>query len=180
MHVPVNNAGAAYADDLADAKWANVEEVIQVNVLAPMRLCRYAVIRMTVQPGGGHLINMSSLAGVAMLPGMAPYAVSKAALSHFTAELRLELAGLLIGTTLVKLGPIPTQMLRDAKKASTDRCRLPAVVQPAPAGRHRSEHRRGRGRRRRSPRTKPCPADGAGREVAGWRWATRPVWARCP
>jgi NAD(P)-dependent dehydrogenase (short-subunit alcohol dehydrogenase family) len=48
--------------------------------------------------------------------GMAPYAACKAALSHFIAELRLELAGLPIGMTLVELGPIPTQMLRDAKK----------------------------------------------------------------
>jgi short-subunit dehydrogenase len=116
LHVLVNNAGAAYAGDLAEAEWADVEEVFQVNVLAPMRLCRDALIRMTVQAGGGHLVNMSSLAGAATLPGMAPYAASKAALSHFTAELRLELAGLPIGTTLVELGPIPTQMLSDSKK----------------------------------------------------------------
>jgi short-subunit dehydrogenase len=42
---------------------------------------------------------------------MVTYSASKAALSHFTSGLRAELRGLPIGTTLVELGPIPTDML---------------------------------------------------------------------
>ncbi|MEV4130114.1 hypothetical protein [Nocardia sp. NPDC049707] len=44
------------------------------------------------------------------MPGLVAYCVSKAALSHFTAGLRADLRGLPIGTTLVELGPIPTNM----------------------------------------------------------------------
>jgi uncharacterized protein len=61
--------------------------------------------------GGGHIVNISSMAGCSALPGLVSYSASKAALSHFTAGLRADLRGLPIGTTLVELGPIPTDML---------------------------------------------------------------------
>jgi short-subunit dehydrogenase len=61
--------------------------------------------------GGGHIVNVSSMAGCSALPGLVSYSASKAALSHFTAGLRADLRGLPIGTTLVELGPIPTEML---------------------------------------------------------------------
>jgi short-subunit dehydrogenase len=63
-----------------------------------------------VRRGGGHLVNVSSLAGVAAFPGLASYSASKAALTHLTAGLRADLKGLPIGTTVVELGPIPTDM----------------------------------------------------------------------
>jgi len=61
--------------------------------------------------GGGHIVNISSLAGCGVFAGLVSYSASKAALSHFTAGLRADLRGLTIGTTLVELGPIPTEML---------------------------------------------------------------------
>jgi len=39
------------------------------------------------------------------------YSSTKAGLSHFTAGLRADLKGKPIGTTIVELGPIPTDML---------------------------------------------------------------------
>jgi len=42
---------------------------------------------------------------------MASYSSSKAGLSHLTAGLRADLRGTPVGTTLVELGPIPTEML---------------------------------------------------------------------
>ena len=51
--------------------------------------------------------------GLPRRPGLVAYCASKAALSHFTAGLRADLGGLPIGTTLVELGPIPTEMLAE-------------------------------------------------------------------
>ena len=65
--------------------------------------------------GGGHIVNISSGAGCAVVPGLVAYSASKAALSDFTAGLRAELRGLPIGTTLVELGPVPTDMLAEAE-----------------------------------------------------------------
>ena len=64
--------------------------------------------------GGGHIVNVSSLAGIGVSPGLVTYSASKAALSHFTAGLRADFRGLPMGTTLVELGPVPTDMLVEA------------------------------------------------------------------
>src|SRR5262249_32920271 len=69
-----------------------------------------AVPRMLRQ-GGGHIVNVSSLAGVAVFPGLTAYSSTKAGLTHFTAGLRADLKAMPIGTTVVELGPIPTDML---------------------------------------------------------------------
>ena len=112
VHVLVNNAGVAEAGDFADCDWARVTRMMQVDLLAPMRLCRDAVQSMR-SSGGGHIVNVSSLAGVLPPPGLAAYSAAKAGLDHLTRALRIELAGLPIGTTLVEIGPVPTGMLSE-------------------------------------------------------------------
>ena len=110
IDVLVNNAGIGSPAAFTDAPDDDLRQVTQVNYLAPAELCRQINPRMLGR-GGGHIVNISSLAGCAVLPGLVSYSVSKAALSHFTAGLRADLRGLPIGTTLVELGPIPTEML---------------------------------------------------------------------
>ncbi|MGE5694542.1 MAG: SDR family NAD(P)-dependent oxidoreductase [Candidatus Sericytochromatia bacterium] len=115
IDVLVNNAGvsgtgAAFPDTSED----NQRFVMQVNYLAPAELCRQVIPRMRSR-GGGHIVNVSSMAGCVVIPGTVAYSASKAALSHFTAGLRADLRGLPIGTTLVELGPIPTDMLAEVE-----------------------------------------------------------------
>jgi uncharacterized protein len=64
-----------------------------------------------LERGGGHIVNVSSGADCMVIPGLVTYSASKAALSHFTAGLRADFRGLPIGTTLVELGPVLTDML---------------------------------------------------------------------
>lgn len=110
VDVLVNNAGIESTGGFVDAAAGELRRVTEVNYLAPAELCRQAIPRM-LRRGEGHIVNMSSLAGITALPGIVTYAASKAALSHFTAGLRADLRGLPIGTTLVELGPVPTDML---------------------------------------------------------------------
>ncbi len=110
VDVLVNNAGSATACGFTDAPDEELRHVTEVNYLAPAELCRQ-VIPLMLRRGGGHIVNVSSLAGIAVFPGLVTYSASKAALSHFTAGLRADLRGLPIGTTLVELGPVPTDML---------------------------------------------------------------------
>ena len=109
----VNNAGIESTAGFADAPDDELRRVTEVNYLAPAELCRQAVPRMLGR-GGGHIVNVSSLAGCSVFPGLVTYCASKAALSQFTAGLRADLRGLPIGTTLVELGPIPTELLAKA------------------------------------------------------------------
>jgi uncharacterized protein len=110
VDVLINNAGIGTPVAFADAPDEDLRHVTQVNYLAPAELCRQIIPRMLGR-GGGHIVNISSMAGCSVLPGLVSYSASKAALSHFTAGLRADLRGLPIGTTLVELGPIPTDLL---------------------------------------------------------------------
>ena len=58
---------------------------IQLNLTTPLELCRQAMPRM-LRRGGGHLVNVASLAALASVPGMTTYAATKAGLAHGTAR----------------------------------------------------------------------------------------------
>jgi len=111
VDVLVNNAGIAPTSGaIHDWNADDLEETYRVNAISPAELCRQAVPRM-LERGRGHIVNVSSMAGCAVFPGLTAYSSTKASLSQFTSGLRADLKGLPIGTTLVELGPIPTEML---------------------------------------------------------------------
>ncbi|MCB1004621.1 MAG: SDR family NAD(P)-dependent oxidoreductase [Acidimicrobiales bacterium] len=110
VDVLVNNAGMDTVGSLVDTDPAALDAIYQLNLLTPVQLCR-AVLPAMLGRGRGHLVNVSSLAGVAAYPGMAAYASTKAGLTQFTEVLALDLKGLPVGTTIVQIGPIPTDML---------------------------------------------------------------------
>jgi uncharacterized protein len=114
IDVLVNNAGVGTPADFANASSDHLRRITEVNYLAPAELCRQVIPRM-LERGGGHIVNVSSMADCSAFPGLVVYSASKAALSHFTAGLRADLNGLSIGTTLVELGPIPTDLLAEAE-----------------------------------------------------------------
>lgn len=116
IDVLVNNAGVGgMACAFPDTSEDNQRYVMQVNYLAPAELSRQLIPRM-LSRGGGHIVNVSSMGGCVVTPGLVAYSASKAALSHFTAGLRADLRGLPIGTTLVELGPVPTDMLAETEE----------------------------------------------------------------
>jgi short-subunit dehydrogenase len=110
VDIVVNNAGVDLTGRFRDADPTAIEMVYRVNLLAPTELCRQALARM-VPRQRGHIVNVSSLAGVSAVPGLAAYSASKAGLSHLTCALRAEIKGTGVGTTLVELGPVVTDML---------------------------------------------------------------------
>lgn len=110
VDVLVNNAGLAHEGTLWDSTADQVDAQVRLNLIAPLELCRQAVPRM-LRRGGGHLVNVASLAALASVPGMTTYAATKAGLAHGTAALRDELKGLPVGVTTVMVGGVPTDML---------------------------------------------------------------------
>ncbi|MEQ8833988.1 MAG: SDR family NAD(P)-dependent oxidoreductase [Miltoncostaeaceae bacterium] len=105
----VNNAGIDATGGLADADPEELARMVHLNLLVPVELSRQVLPGMR-RRGRGHILNMSSLAGTAALPGMATYAATKAALTHFSAGLRAETRGEPIGVTVVEVGLVPTDM----------------------------------------------------------------------
>ncbi len=86
----VNNAGIGVAGRLDHIPRADWEALMQLNLLAPMRLCNHFVPLM-VERGSGHVINISSLAGWVGSHGMSAYCASKFGLRGFGVAMAADL-----------------------------------------------------------------------------------------
>jgi short-subunit dehydrogenase len=115
VDVLINNAGLDCVRLLPDTSAQEMRDLLQVNLMAPMELCRQLMPRM-LKRGRGHIVNVSSVGAVSVSPGVTVYATSKAGLSHFTAGIRQELRGKPVGTTLVQIGAVKTDMLDGIRK----------------------------------------------------------------
>ena len=83
IDVLINNAGVGLfgrMDETPSDKW---EQLMQVNLLAPMRLSTLFVAEMIARQQG-HIVNISSLAGWVASAGMTHYATSKFGLRGFS------------------------------------------------------------------------------------------------
>lgn len=110
VDVIVNNAGIEAVGRFHQLRPEQVRELLQVNLAAPMELCRQLIPRMVAR-GRGHIVNVSSMGAISQGPGLTLYGTSKAGLSHFTAGIRGELRGKPVGTTLVQIGEVKTDMI---------------------------------------------------------------------
>ena len=82
---------------------------METNFFGVLRVCR-AVLPMMRKQRSGHIINISSLAGVLGLPFSGLYSASKFALEGMTESLRLELRSFGIRVTLIEPGDFNTQL----------------------------------------------------------------------
>jgi short-subunit dehydrogenase len=114
IDILINNAGVSNVGWFLDRTIGELDQVLTVNLLAPMHLCRSLLPRM-LERARGHVVNISSMAGVIAPPGLAAYGASKAGLSHFTAGLRADLRDTPIRFTTVHLGSVPTGMDDEAR-----------------------------------------------------------------
>ena len=100
----VNNAGVGgKASILADDD--TVTQMIDVNLVAPIRLMR-AVVPIMREQRSGSIVNIGSVAGEIGISGT--YSATKFALRGLTDSVRRELAGTGIGVTLIEPGYIDT------------------------------------------------------------------------
>src|SRR3954447_4631887 len=114
VDVLVNNAGVSNVGWYLDRTLEEIDQVMTVNLLAPMHLCRLWLPLMVARRCG-HVVNMSSMAAVFAPPGLTTYGASKAGLSHFTAGLRADLRDEPIGFTTVHLASVSTDMDDEAR-----------------------------------------------------------------
>ncbi len=96
----VNNAGVAVAGTVGEVPVDEWRRVVDTNYLGMVWGCHAFIPRMKEQ-GGGYIVNVASLAGIASLQEMAPYNTTKAAVISLSETLRGELAPRNIGVTVV-------------------------------------------------------------------------------
>jgi len=88
----VNNAGFGTAGPFAESDPEEEEREILLNAVALTRLTRAALPGMIAR-GGGSIINVSSMAGLAPNPYFATYGATKAFVNSFTEAIHEELRG---------------------------------------------------------------------------------------
>lgn len=88
----VNNAGTnPAAGMLTDVDLGALDKTWAVNLRAPLLWTR-AAFHAWMEPNGGAIVNVASVAGLRPSPFMGVYNISKAGLIHMTRQLALELA----------------------------------------------------------------------------------------
>jgi len=109
IDILVNNAAVETNRLIDEIDEADIARTISLNLTAPERLTRQVLPGM-LQRGRGHIVNVSSMTGIANIPSTSVYSSTKAGLTHFTGGLWADLKGTPIGVTLVEPGPIDTDM----------------------------------------------------------------------
>ena len=107
VDVLVNNAGYGYQASIEEGEDAEIRAQFDANVFGLFALTR-AVLPLMRAQGGGHVINITSVAGLVGFPGSGYYAASKHAVEGWSDALAAEVAPLGLHVTCVEPGPFRT------------------------------------------------------------------------
>jgi NADP-dependent 3-hydroxy acid dehydrogenase YdfG len=109
LDILFNNAGLSRGrDPVWDSLEEDEREVIETNVLGLMRMTRLSLPYL-IEDGGGHIVNMGSVAGVWSYPSGSSYVASKFAVHGYTRALRDDLQGKPVRVTNVAAGIVETE-----------------------------------------------------------------------
>lgn len=112
IDVLVNNAGLHHRGDFEKLTPAQVSNMVNVNLNAPLTLTHLCLNQLK-QSNSGAVIMVGSLAGRAPLQGAAVYSATKAALRAFSYALHDELKLQQVKVAVVSPGPINTGFIMD-------------------------------------------------------------------
>ncbi|HWU67858.1 MAG TPA: oxidoreductase [Stenotrophobium sp.] len=107
VDVLVNNAGYGLLGAVEEVSDSEARAQMETNVFGALRVTR-ALLPYLREQGGGHILNISSVAGIVSTPGLGLYNASKYALEGYSEALALELAPMGIRVTIVEPGPFRT------------------------------------------------------------------------
>src|SRR4051794_1395367 len=113
------------------AVWGTVETLsheqwrrgVDVNLMGPIPVLECFVPAMIAAGRGGHVVNVSSAAGIFGLPWHAPYSATKFGLRGVSEVLRFDLHRHDIGVSLVCPGAVDTGLVNTLQIAGVDRDR---------------------------------------------------------
>ena len=111
VDILINNAGYELAGAVEETAIDEVIGQFDTNMFGVARMVR-AALPMMRQRRGGHIINVSSLAGMAPIPFMAIYSASKFAVEGYTEALRQEVRPFDIHVSLIEVGFLRSPMMK--------------------------------------------------------------------
>jgi 3-oxoacyl-[acyl-carrier protein] reductase len=131
IHILVNNAGVAANTLTLGAKDADFRRAMDVNLGGTFNCTRAALRSLIRAPGGGRIVNISSVLGETGSAGQAPYAAAKAGIIGLTKSWAREYASRGLTVNAVSPGVIATDMTAAEMPAQ----RRDEVVKTIPLGR---------------------------------------------
>jgi NAD(P)-dependent dehydrogenase (short-subunit alcohol dehydrogenase family) len=108
LDVVVNNAGYGLFGTVEEFSEQEIRDQFETNLFGALWVTQAALPYLRAQNGGSHIIQISSIGGVASMPTLGGYSASKWALEGLTEALAGEVAGFGIKVTLVEPGVYAT------------------------------------------------------------------------
>lgn len=112
LDVVLSNAGYGFMGAIEEAAIEDIRANFETNVFGTLAVVQ-AVLPLLRAQGSGHIISVSSLAGVVALPTAGIYEGTKFAVEGIVEALAAEVAGLGIKVTIVEPGPYTTSFMSD-------------------------------------------------------------------
>jgi 3-hydroxy acid dehydrogenase / malonic semialdehyde reductase len=121
IDILVNNAGLSRGRDPAwESHEGDEREVVETNVLGLMRMTRLCLPYLEAE-GGGHVVNLGSVAGIWSYPHGSSYVASKFAVHGYTRALRDDLHGKPVRVTNIAPGLVETEFSKVRFKGDDER-----------------------------------------------------------
>ncbi|AGS24454.1 SDR family NAD(P)-dependent oxidoreductase [Rhizobium etli] len=114
VDILVNNAGLYRGGHALEGSEADLRASLDVNVVAPFRLSRWALSKMMSR--GGAIVNISSIFGVVGSPSACGYAASKSALIGMTRQMATD-----FGPNGIRVNAIAPGVIETRRTANTIR-----------------------------------------------------------
>jgi short-subunit dehydrogenase len=116
IDVLVNNAGISRGGPFVALDPDDLRQLTLLNVYGPLRLS-HLVLPVMQRQGSGHIVNMSSMAGLLTAPGLAAYNATRSAIIAFSDSLRREVEGTGIYVSTILPGWTRTAMTSNLDEA---------------------------------------------------------------
>ncbi len=115
----VNNAGLGTSGILATMREKEIQDLVQLNTLAPIVLTKY-VLKSMMSQREGRIVNIASIVAATGYSGLSVYSATKASLIGFTRALAREVGS--VGITVNALAPgfIATEMTHDLNESQRE------------------------------------------------------------
>ena len=109
LDILVNNAGVMLLGPVEGADTGDWRRMVEVNVLG-LLYCTHAALPIMREGGGGHIVNVSSVAGRSANAGSAVYNFTKFGVGGFSEALRQEALHSGIRVTIIEPGFVDTEL----------------------------------------------------------------------
>jgi NAD(P)-dependent dehydrogenase (short-subunit alcohol dehydrogenase family) len=121
MDMVMNIAGVSAWGTVSTLTHEHWKSMVDINLMGPIHVIESFVPPMVAARNGGHLVNVSSAAGLVALPWHAAYSASKYGLRGLSEVLRFDLARHRIGVSVVVPGAVKTPLVQTVQIAGVDR-----------------------------------------------------------